>query len=674
MKPYNTLLAKTTLSFIVGILLHAYIQITLFWCILLIVVTYGFVGICHLLAFKNARWSIPFGIGLIFLFTLLGIVNKTLKDPLRSRHHYANHNDSIIHTYLFSIQEKLKPSAFQYKFIAQLHQKDSIPIQGKVLLSLNKDSAQTTPTVGSWYYTRTAIATLPFAKNPYQFDYGAYLNKKQIYGQFFVDGDQLLKSTQTTKNSRVGALRFRESVINSLKKQPFSKEQLAIIQALLLGKRQDIDTEMSNQYASAGMMHILAVSGLHVGILLLLLRFITRPISNRKWRWIRSGMVIGLLWCFAFITGLSPSVLRAVTMFSFLELGSCLGGKRRTHDALLFSAFILLVIDPSLLYQVGFQLSYLAVIAILWLQPWLSDFYRPKNYILDKLWGIITVSIAAQVGVLPLSLFYFHQFPGLFLVSNIVVLPFLGIILSLGIFVISLCYFGILPSPIALGYGKIIDGLNYFISWVASKENFVINHIALSFTSMLMWYLVIIAFFYLLKKYQYKRLLFFLTTLTLVLSLHIYLKTHREASHLTIFHKNKQTIMGLYTLDTLVIYTDDLVTDYKKDSRIEAYQNAFDLDTIYQRGIQNYFSLQHKKTLVIDSLGVYKIRGIKPNYILLRQSPDIHLERLISIYPNTTIIADGSNYKSDILRWKATCLQLKIPFHSTYEKGFHRIK
>jgi competence protein ComEC len=130
----------------------------------------------------------------------------------------------------------------------------------------------------------------------------------------------------------------------------------------------------------------------------------------------------------------------------------------------------------------------------------------------------------------------------------------------------------------------------------------------------------------------------------------------------------------MYTSDTLVVYTNLAINDYKKDSRIEAYQNSFKLDTVYQRNLQNYYSIKHKKTLVIDSLGIYMIKGIQPNYIVLRQSPNIHLERLISIYPNATIIADGSNYKSDITRWKATCLQLKIPFHSTYEKGFFMIK
>ena len=528
--------------------------------------------------------------------------------------------------------------------------------------------------MGHWYYARASIRELPTVKNPYQFDYGSYLRKKKIYGQFFVKSDELLKGDQTTENSRVRALRFRESVISRLKTAPFSREQLAIIQALLLGQRQDIDTTMSDQYASAGMMHILAVSGLHVGILLLLLRFITRPISNRKLRWIRSGMIIGLLWCFAFITGLSPSVLRAVTMFSFLELGNCLGGKRSSNDALLFSAFILLIIDPSLLYQVGFQLSYLAVIAILWLQPWLYSFYRPTYYIIDKLWGIITVSIAAQLGVLPLSLFYFHQFPGLFLISNVVVLPFLGIILSIGILVIGLSYFSILPEYLALVYGKIIDALNNFIAWVASKEAFVIDHISLSLPNMLFLYLLLFSVLCVLKKYEYKRLLFFLTTFTLILSIHSYQRRNRESPHLTIFHKNRETLMGMYTADTLVVYTDQILYEYSKDSRIKAYQDNFMLDTVYQRNLQNYFSIKHKKTLVIDSLGIYMIKDIQPNYILLRQSPDIHLKRLISIYPNATIIADGSNYKSDITRWKATCLQLKIPFHSTYEKGFFMIK
>ena len=412
----------------VGGILYPHSNLSLFWCAILIVTLYGIASVFHVLTNKNKKWSSPFGIVMLLFFLILGIGNSSLKDPLNNKLHYTHHNDSIHHTYLFSIQEQLKSSQYQDKYIIQLHKQDSTKITGKVLLSIQKDSTQKLLTVGHWYYTRTPIRDLPSRKNPYQFDYGAYLKKKHIYGQFFIQKDELLEVNYTSKNFYTYAIRFRESVIRKLRNQPFTQEQLTVIQALLLGKRQDIDAHLSNQYANAGMMHILAVSGLHVGIILLLLRFVTRLISGRKLRWVRSGISISLLWCFAFITGLSPSVLRAVTMFSFLELGSCLGGKRRINDALVFSAFILLIIDPSLMYQVGFQLSYLAVIAILWIQPWLYNFYQPRYYIIKKLWGIITVSIAAQVGVLPLSLFYFHQFPGLFLVSNIIILPFLRII------------------------------------------------------------------------------------------------------------------------------------------------------------------------------------------------------------------------------------------------------
>ncbi|WP_299678312.1 ComEC/Rec2 family competence protein [uncultured Dokdonia sp.] len=674
MKSYNTLLAKATIAFIMGIMLYPYTRLSLFWCCILIGFFYGIAGVFHSCIYKNKKWTIPFGISILALFLLLGIGNTILKNPLNKESHYTNHNDHNTHTYLFSVVEKLKSSPYHDKYIVQLKKSDSTQINGKALLSVQKDSIQNMLTVGHWYYTRTSLKELPNIKNPYQFEYGNYLKRKHIYGQFSIKNNELFKGDKITTNIYTAAIRFRESVLLKLKRHPFTKQQLTIIQALLLGQKQDIDRTLSNQYANAGMMHILAVSGLHVGIILLILRFMTSLISNRKLRWLRSGMIIGLLWGFAFITGLSPSVLRAVTMFSFLEFGACLGGKRRTHDALLFSAFILLVIDPSLIYQVGFQLSYLAVIAILWIQPWLYSFYRPKYYVITKLWGVITVSIAAQIGVLPLSIFYFHQFPGLFLISNVVVLPFLGIILSIGILVVILSYFSILPDILAIIYGKIINLLNKFISWIASKETFVFDHLSLSLNNVLLVYALIISLIYVLKKYQYKRMILFLLLCAITLSIQLYQRSEVDNSHLTIFHKYKETLIGIYASDSLVIYTDTTNSAYQNDSRIEAYKNRFGLDTFHIRNMQNYFSFKHQKTLVIDSLGVYKIKNVQPDYILLRQSPDINLERLIALYPEVSIIADGSNYKSDITRWKTTCHQLKIPFHSTYEKGFFMIE
>lgn len=672
-KHFNLLLGKATVALIAGILFSSYITITSFHFIYIIPLLCILLFICHILAQKNQLWSILFGIGILGLFFSIGILNTSLKNPVRNPSHYIHQKDTKLHTYLFSIIEKQKSTSYHDKYRIRLHKKDSSIVTGDILLNISIDSTSSNLSIGNWYYSRTTMIDVPVLKNPYQFDYGSYLKRKHIYGQFFIKNQQLLQSKHTSENIWVWASRFRESVLISLQKEKFSPDQLSVMKALLLGQRQGIDRELTTQYANAGMMHILAVSGLHVGIVLLILRFITQFITARKFRWIRSGIIIALLWCFACITGLSPSVLRAVTMFSFLEIGETLGGKRKTNDALLFSAFILLIIQPSLLFEVGFQLSYTAVIAILWIQPWLYCFYSPTYYIPRKIWGIITVTIAAQLGVAPLSLFYFHQFPGLFLLSNSVILPFLGILLSIGILIICLSMISILPDWLVTIYGYLIDSLNHFIRWVANQEAFVITHISLSSLYMCILYATLIAIITLLKKYSYKKVIIVLVILLISVSITIVSKHNQEEAHLTIFHKNRQTLIGIYTSKEIILYTRDTTYQYNNDTRIEAYQNTFSIDSIITHPMQNYFSMKNKNLLVIDSLSIYNITRMQPDYILLSQSPNIHLEHLICLYPSATIIADGTNYKSDIIRWKASCLQQKIPFHNTYEKGFFRI-
>jgi len=418
------------------------------------------------------------------------------------------------------------------------------------------------------------------------------------------------------------------------------------------------------------MMHILAVSGLHVGIILLLLRFFTRLINGYKLRWVRSTLIIILIWSFALLTGLSPSVLRAATMFSFLEIGNSLGGRRSSKDAVLVSGLALLIYDPILLYQVGFQLSYMAVMAILWIQPWLYSFYKPR-YKLDKLlWGTATVTIAAQLGVMPLSLFYFHQFPGLFFISNIVILPFLTIVLSLGILVVTLAYLWTIPEFMVQVYGFLIDTMNNYIEWVASQESFVIKHITISFPLLITSYLAIIGTIHLLKKYSRLRLWVASATAIFFIATVIYERHHPETPHLAVLNKNRSSLLTVFNNQQLKVFNNDITSSLiENDSRITAYQDGTNIKKISIDSIRNYFRFKQKEILVIDSLGIYKLENISPDYIVLTQSPKINLKRLISSYPKASIIADASNYKNYVQRWRITCLEQNIPFHSTYEKG-----
>ena len=658
-----------------GIVLVDFLDVSISSILTILVSLLAILILLHFITLKKVLFNGLFTVLTIVFFISLGFLLHTRLLPNNNQQHYIQHTTGARETLFVEIKEKLKPTSYQNKYLANVIKVNDKPSSGLILLNINKDSLPLSPLkVGDQLYSRGKIANVPTPRNPYQFDYGAYLKRKKVYGQLSISLDQLLLSQNKGGGIRVVAGRFRESVQNKLKTHPFTPDQLAIINALILGQRQGIESQMSKQYAAAGMMHILAVSGLHVGIILLLLRFVTRPIAGHTLRYIRSGLIILLIWGFAILTGLSPSVLRAATMFSFLEASTLFGSKKESGNALIASALVLLLFDPLLLYQVGFQLSYLAVLAILWIQPWLSNLLKIKNPILRLLWNTATVTTAAQLGVMPLSLFYFHQFPGLFLLSNILIIPLLGVLLSAGVIVVTLAGVEMLPDIVATSFGGIIDLLNAFIGWVASKEAFVFQHISISFFVMLGLYIVTITTINLLKRYTYKNLIISGLSILLFTGIIVTEKITERANQLIVFHKNKQTLIGIHANESLSLQTEDTLWDFTKDTRINAMRDQTNFDTIVSNSLENIISFSGKKVLIIDSLGIYKIDSFSPDFILLTQSPNINLERLIDKHPNASIIADGNNYKSDIDRWRVTCRKRKIPFHSTYEKGAYIIK
>ncbi|HZJ35944.1 MAG TPA: ComEC/Rec2 family competence protein, partial [Gillisia sp.] len=422
-------------------------------------------------------------------------------------------------------------------------------------------------------------------------------------------------------------------------------------------------------YAAAGVIHILAVSGLHVGIILLLLNWVLKPVERLpKGKFIKTLLLLTLLWGFAILAGLSPSVVRAVSMFSFLAIGMQLNRRSSALSTLFISLLFLLLINPNFIFQVGFQLSYMAVFTIVLIQPFLFRLFTPKYKAIKYLWEIFTVTIVAQIGVLPLSLFYFHQFPGLFFISNLVILPFLGIILGLGILVMLLALTGLLPSILASFYGGMISSLNNFVAFVASKEDFIFQDIYFSVLLCVSAYLVILALILLLKNANIKNLSFFLLTLICVQVVLIYEKTSGEFEETVVFHKSRNTVIGVKKGQNLVLY-HNLDTIASAQTFIRDYKTNLKLRTLEESNLKNVFQLSGKLVLLIDSTGVYELPGFIPNLIILTNSPKVNLDRIIEKLNPEMIIADGSNYPSYILKWKATGLSKKIPFHATGEKG-----
>ena len=671
----NISLFKVLVAFILGVGVSKYVNTSPIHLLSICILIFCLLLLLHSTASKKTIAAFVFGIAYPVLFLVLGIFISLVQQPKNISNHYENHLSPKKQLLVFSVQENLKPTTYDDKYVINIHTLSNFSVTGKALLNVQKDSCSSQLELGRWYVTNQGLQELPKPRYPYQFNYGNYLRKKHIYRQIRTPSDALLPYPKQSYSIGILGKRFRESIITKLRSYSFTPNQLAIIKALVLGERSDINGTIQSQYAAAGLMHILAVSGLHVGILLLLLRFLLSIFKNKRLKIYKTILILLGIWSFAIITGASPSVLRAATMFTFIQLGTLRAQSGHTIDGVLFSALLLLLIEPNFLFQVGFQLSYLAVISILYIQPLLYKLYRPRFY-LDKLyWGVATVTIAAQLGVAPLSIYYFNQFPGLFMISNLVVLPSLGIILGLGILVIILALVDQLPTFLISSYGYIIDLLNNYIAWVARQEAFVFTQLKLSTALLLLVYLVLgLGVYYFKKRTQNKLILFLIGVLFITGYMH-WKKRQPLPHHFTIYQKSRSSLMTHYQNGILIYQTTDTLFMANTDSRLIALQNALPIKSLKEKQVNTAYHFNEKQILYLNTKAYLPLPiDYKPDYIILANSPDINLARLIMEHPDIIVIADGSNYKSDIDQWSATCRILGIPFHSTYSQGAYIIE
>lgn len=663
---------------VIGILCGNFIEIKPHYLIII----YGVLVILFIsiYIYSKKQFNPSFGFsGLVFMLSFfIGFWAITFKNQQHQAHYFANQVDfseSRPHTAILCIQKVLKPTLYAQKYEAIILQMDTKYVSGKILVNIQKDSVSKPLNVDDEILVRTFFSELPKAKNPFEFNYKNYLKHQQIFYQIYIPPKQFLVLDKTTTIKGFAA-RAREKINIALIQNNFKDNELAVINALLLGQRQDISDDLMQNYVGAGAIHILAVSGLHVGIILLILTFLFKPLHHFKnGKLIASVLILILLWLFAILAGLSASVIRAVAMFSAIAIGMYSNRASNVNHALVISMFFLLLFNPNYLFEVGFQLSYLAVFAIVWIQPKLYELWQPKIWVADKFWQLLTVSIAAQIGVLPLSLYYFHQFPGLFFVSNLLIIPFLGIILILGISVILLSLFGILPVLLADIYVFMIQQMNHFIAFIGSQQFFIIENISFSFLLLLSCYAFIFFFFKWTENKNYSRALLVLSSIIVIQLVFIYEAYDLKSSeNFIVFHKSKQSILAKRDGEKLVVSTS--ISDFSiHNNPINSYIVGKGIkDVMIEDNPLNLQIFKDETILVIDSLGLYNFKTIKPTIVILRQSPKINLDRLLTHLKPTLVVSDGSNYKSYTTKWEQSCLENNTPFYNTFENGAFILK
>ena len=607
----------------------------------------------------------------LLVMILIGVfISKIQSDTLPESHytHLDSITDERLHDLEFIIKKRLKPTTYNQRYYVQLLKIDSIPVSGLLLVNLSKTSTKEDLTVNARVLVKTLIKPIHKPLNPYQFNYKNYLKRLGIYRQVFLKEHVVLVIPQSPKTITGYAQSIRNNLNKRLETLSLKPIERAFVNALFLGQRQDITADVYQAYKKAGAIHILAISGLHIGILLLILQYVMKPLLYfGHGKFIRLLIILCILWSFAIVAGLSPSVVRAVTMFSLFAIVKGLKRSSNSLNTLAISAFILLLIRPAFCFDVGFQLSYAAVASIIIIKPILDSWWSFKNKIANWHLDLLKISIAAQIGVFPLSLYYFHQFPGLFFVTNLVIIPCLMLVLGLGIILFVLLLIYQPPEILVHSLGWTIQFMNGFVDWVASKEAFLFDKISFDMTALVFSYI----FLFLLGLFYHKKTFKNLMLLGgCVLSFQVLAKQLPALSpknSFIVFHKSRHSIFGFQTNQHLEIHHD--LESLKNQRMVNDYNIGGAIKTQSTDSIHGLYKINDKLLLVVDSLGIYNVNSVKPKWVILRQSPKINLNRLIDSLHPELIICDGSNYKTYQERWKLTCEAKKIQFHQTSEKG-----
>ena len=373
----------------------------------------------------------------LIVILLLGYQRAAFNDQLLDPGHYRHISDGQGWKGTISTLGVAKENFILYEAeINAVFTNDTVySVGGKFNFYVRKTDSLTMLNYGDQVMVSGMPYEIPSPKNPDEFNYSGYMRKQHIYDQQFVDISEIKRLGSSTPNPVLAVgYKLRSYLQQRITQHMGQSAESAVFSALILGIKDHLDNELTKAYASAGAMHVLAVSGLHVGIVFLILNHLFKPLMRLKYgNWIVFCLHLVGLWSYALITGFSPSVLRAVTMFSIVTLAGTSSRSSNIYNTIAWSALMLLLVEPNFIFAVGFQLSYAAVLGIIYLQPKIYNLWIPRYRLIDWAWQITAVSIAAQLATFPLGLYYFHQFPSYFFISNLLVIPAVGFILHIGI-------------------------------------------------------------------------------------------------------------------------------------------------------------------------------------------------------------------------------------------------
>ena len=502
-------------------------------------------------------------------------------------------------------------------------------------------------------------------KNPDQFDYQKYLSRKGVLRQVYLKNDSWEKLNYNRANLLYEfSYRLRDFLLQTMRNLGIDGDEYAVAAAILLGYDDTLPQELRQKYVAAGSMHILCVSGMHVGVVFMVFSYLLGFLNKRK-RWqymLKQSLLLLLIWFYALLAGLAPSILRSTIMLSFVILGDMIKRNGIILNSLAASAFLLLCIDPANLFNVGFLLSYCAVIGIVVLHRPIYNIFYTKIKLLDKIWELTSVTLAAQIATAPFSIYYFHQFPSYFWLSNLFMGPISTVVIIGGMVMLLVFFIPYINIGVAFCVKWMIFAMNFVVSRVESLPFSIVKGLYINSLEFICLLLALILLM-MLVEHKKKLMVFGILSILLIFSVSQLTRAvmQREQMSFTVYSMNKNMAIDFVSGREHVLVCDTMVM---KDLSAVTFsiENNLNREGVYSNGIllsvddngfenaylkkaKNLLSFGNKTIAFYDEKSTFGVKlPYRPHldYFVIYGRNKVDVEKLLNCYIVDLLIIDGS--------------------------------
>lgn len=624
------------------------------------------------------------GLSIITCFVALGGLLSFYKQDTNHKHSFLNQYQG--EPVLLQLDEDFisKPKSFKAnaQVVAMFKNNKWVNCTGKIIIYTAKDSVFEYKKMGDGLIISKPLSRVVNSGNPGGYNYARFCSFKSIYHQVYLTPkDVVFINNLSVSKFNLTINKIQNAVLNTLKKYIVSADAIGIAEALLIGYREDLDKDLVKAYSNTGVVHIIAISGMHLGMIYALLVFVLSAFRSKYFaKFIKPITIIFVLWLFAIVAGFGPSIVRSAIMFSFIVLGDAVDKKTNIFNSLALSAFIIILFQPFVLWDVGFQLSYAAVTSIALFNSYISRLIYVENKLLQLFFKLNAVTLSAQILTLPIVLYHFHQFPSYFLLTNLIAVPVSSFILFAEIGLLLVQAF----TPLATWLGKVISAVIVWLNEIIVNSNSLpyasIENIHISIVQGIVLMLFVCIFSFGIMHKNKRVLLVGVTFFTLFMGIRfvdILQKQQQEKiiiynvpsyTGIDIIKSNRYTFLG----DSILQQPGFLQNFHIKPSRIlHRLQYATLVDGVqFSPPILSY---KNKKILIVNNS--YEIGDTTAFYdvVLITQNPKLYITEFSKKVKTNQLVFDGSNPLWKIELWQKDCINLHLPHHITAQQGAYTI-